>query len=59
LWVMPVGAEVLDTDGDQLWYATDEGSGSVTSLGVGEFRAATIPPLTGPTLVKFDEPWPG
>lgn len=32
VWFMPVGAETLDTDGGQLWYATEDGLGSVADV---------------------------
>lgn len=33
VWVLPLGAEVLATDGRQAFYATEDGSGSVVDLG--------------------------
>ena len=32
IWFMPVGSEVLGTDGGQLWYATEDGTGSVSDF---------------------------
>ena len=32
IWFMPVGSEVLATDGAQLWYATEDGTGSVSDF---------------------------
>jgi hypothetical protein len=32
IWFMPVGAETLGTDGGQLWYATQDGTGSVADM---------------------------
>lgn len=42
LFFMPPEAEILGRDGNQLWYATDDGTGSVSNLAkffeVGSFR---------------------
>ncbi|MDQ1699441.1 MAG: hypothetical protein QOG34_1304 [Frankiaceae bacterium] len=35
LWVMPLGAEPLATDGKQLFYGTEDGLGSTVALGEG------------------------
>jgi hypothetical protein len=32
IWFLPIGAETLDTDGGQLWYATKDGLGSVADM---------------------------
>jgi hypothetical protein len=33
LWVLPVGAEPLGRDGDQLFYGNEDGLGSATPVG--------------------------
>lgn len=44
LWIMPVGAEPLDVEGKQLWYATEDGTGSVVGHSI----------LEGTLHVNFD-----
>lgn len=33
LWIMPAGAEVVGQDGKQVFYATEDGCGSVIPIG--------------------------
>lgn len=39
LWVMPLGAEPLGSDGKQLFYGAEDGLGSVVGV---EFTSATF-----------------